>query len=242
MSDGPTKAPRWIVDAIEAACIAIGRMVDAEPETLARELIERLPLERLSRAIITAPTVDHAVAAVVRELTADEEVVLLTSLYLDASRALDVAGVPYATEHTEMLDLGARIRWLAKQHPTSIELECRVSSARAKGDEAQRQLAAERTRAQGMARAVQDAERLRDEANERCGQAVAALEAAEADMRAACGELMVNLDEMPPGSTLRRAVSANAVLRSRLAAATAQIAELESMVDRVTDERSEREP
>jgi hypothetical protein len=44
----------------------------------------------------------------------------------------------------------------------------------------------------------------------------------QADVAAACGELMVSLEESPPGSLVARLVIANRVLRSNLAAMTAE--------------------
>lgn len=118
-------APRWITDALAAACCSIGRMADVEPDVLARELIERLPIERMIDAIAVLPSTRDAAAEVVSRivevLSGDPEVVTLTQLYQDATRALDVAGAPYAEElqgqhdaYIVQLDLAGRIRWLSR--------------------------------------------------------------------------------------------------------------------------------
>jgi hypothetical protein len=60
----------------------------------------------------------------------DPEIVTLTDLYQSACRALDAAGVPYAAAYADdgdqqimPLNLVGRIRWLAQQRPTRLELQ-----------------------------------------------------------------------------------------------------------------------
>lgn len=150
-------APRWIVDAIEACESAAPGVLHVDQ--LPTALIERLPLEALRGAVqikaadaqavydagpkmwwgdeTFAPpprVIAEIVGRVVCVLTdGDPEVVELTELYQDACRALDDAGVPHAQEPddgpTEQLNLAARIRWLAQQRPTRLDLQ-RVEAER----------------------------------------------------------------------------------------------------------------
>lgn len=148
-------APKWISEAIEAGTVThrggevfpLIRLVDSEK--LAAALLDHLPIDRMVRAAAFGPDVNTNIPAVLRvqaarwivvdALTAltdgDADVVTLTSLYQDASRALDVSGVPYANddEAPVQLDLAARIRWLAMQRPGRPDLQriaARWASAR----------------------------------------------------------------------------------------------------------------
>jgi hypothetical protein len=99
-------APRWISEAIEAS----GEMLGPSNDEIAKQLIERLPLEAMRRAALDAldevaanhPAEQHSVialTAIVGVLTdGDPEVVELAELYQGACRALDAAGVPYAVD------------------------------------------------------------------------------------------------------------------------------------------------
>lgn len=131
-------APRWIAEAIEAA-------YENGPGDgkLATALIERLPLEAIAAELVRERSTDRdaSLMAIVRVLTdGDPEVVSLTELYQGACKALDDAGVPYASSVGELgamvtlgpaepLDLADRIRWLAQQRPTRLELQ-RVEAER----------------------------------------------------------------------------------------------------------------
>lgn len=142
--------PRWIVEAFEIMMAGPG-VGDPEVETLAAALIERLPLEAMRQAAQDAldevadnrPAEQHAAiatTAIVRLLTdGDPEIATLTELYQGATRALDAAGVPYATGGDDgqipvRLNLYGRILWLIEQRPTRIDLQ-RVEAER---DEIQR--------------------------------------------------------------------------------------------------------
>ena len=154
-------APRWFIQATEAA------LLDYNPtdvpgvvpgvDELAAQLIEHLPIEAMTLEIrsriagVAGLTGDWvgvvaglAVLGAVRALTGDHEVITLTELHHDACRALDAAGVPYAEEYDDNgetlampFNLAGRIRWLAKQRPTALELK-RVTAER---DAAERELA-----------------------------------------------------------------------------------------------------
>lgn len=129
--------PKWIEEALTEATSFPDGEVDAALLTAA--LIDRLPLERMIRAAAFGPYVDTDVPTVLRMEAArrivcaavaemadgDADTVILTALYQDACRALDVAGVPYANadEVPVPLDLTARIRWLAMQRPTRLDLQ-----------------------------------------------------------------------------------------------------------------------
>lgn len=116
-------APRWIHAALDAVCQADTRMVvsTVDADDLATALLERLPLEALANAVPSA-----VVANVVRVLGEDHDVVTIAELYQGATRALDAAGAPYAVNTAEVyrpLDLVGRIRWLAEQRPTRLDLQ-----------------------------------------------------------------------------------------------------------------------
>lgn len=148
--------PRWIRESLEASWHS-GRAFTELAGHLAKAMIERLPLVALTAAVIeqlggdsgagqddrvTLDYADRVVKAVVATLTADAEVVTLTELYQNAARALDHAGVPYGVERrvdetglsgpgggTMLLDMPARIRWLAAQRPTRLEMAREISTA-----------------------------------------------------------------------------------------------------------------
>jgi len=128
-------APAWICDAVMAA--EQGPVGDLDEHTLAIELIERLPLERLVNVIESAigrardsggvprqvgEVTDDALArAAVTNMVAvlsndDPGATTFVGLYAEACYALRDAGVPW-TEGEHMLTLGERIRWLARQRP-----------------------------------------------------------------------------------------------------------------------------
>lgn len=140
-------APRWIAEAFDVMMAGPG-VGDPEVEKLAAALIERLPIEAMVDAIAVLPSTREActslVAKIVGVLTdGDPEVVELAELYQGACRALDAAGVPHAVDRTDTdeasathgakcsdaLDLAGRIRWLAQQRPTRLDLK-RVEAER----------------------------------------------------------------------------------------------------------------
>lgn len=150
-------APRWIAEAIDATYgdgVDICTSVDVDK--IAAALIERLPIEAMAAAgceAITTGTPGNPMAAAVAMVSAmvlvlaegDPEVVQLTELYQGACKALDDAGVPYGAEGVDFdrpLDLAGRIRWLAQQRPTRLELQ-RVEAER---DDAQNREAVLRER------------------------------------------------------------------------------------------------
>lgn len=162
-------APRWIAEALDAACDAARHILsDVRKDAIASALIERLPIEAMTGAIrkrtagtagITGDWISAvsglATAGAVYALTdGDPEVVELTEFYQGACKALDSAGVPYAVDvevqphlviestigeleprksvevdhvpahHAQIqLDLAGRIRWLAQQRPTRLDLQ-----------------------------------------------------------------------------------------------------------------------
>lgn len=139
-------APRWIAEAIAAASDGLTMGDSPGVEELATALIERLPLEALAVELDRERSADRdaSLMAMVRVLTdGDPEVVELTELYQSACLALDEAGVPYASERvdsdeasatfgskfSESLNLADRIRWLAQQRPTRLDLQ-RVEAER----------------------------------------------------------------------------------------------------------------
>jgi hypothetical protein len=144
--------PKWIAAALEDATPGQPfRGVD--DDALAAALIERLPIEAMVRAVLgynnprdASDLVRQVVRLAVSALSdGDTDAVTLTALYQEASKALDVAGVPYANndEVPVPLDLSARIRWLAQQRPTRLDLqrvEAERDEARANASEFRRQL------------------------------------------------------------------------------------------------------
>jgi hypothetical protein len=137
-------APRWIAEAIDAGVLGVSS------RRLAAALIERLPIEAMMADIrqriagvagITGDWIGAvaglAMSGAVHVLTdGDPEVVELAELYLGACRALDMAGVPYAAAYADdgdqqvmPLNLAGRIRWLAQQRPTRLDLQ-RVEAER----------------------------------------------------------------------------------------------------------------
>lgn len=127
-------APRWIAEALEASLSRAD--APGNPDgILAAALIERLPLEAMVRAIAMGSDGPELIRRVVQVLTdGDPEVVQLTELYQGACKVLDGAGVPYAQSPSEgqdaqPIDLAGRIRWLAQQRPTRLELQ-RVEAER----------------------------------------------------------------------------------------------------------------
>jgi hypothetical protein len=137
-------APRWISEALAASWDGLSMGDVPGFDDIARELLERLPIDAMRAAALTSlddvaanrPAEQHsaiATTAIVRVLSdGDPEVVELTELYQAASKALDDAGVPYAVNTAEVyrpLDLAGRIRWLAQQRPTRLELQ-RVEAER----------------------------------------------------------------------------------------------------------------
>lgn len=128
-------APSWILDAL------MNSDLEESLDRIANELLERLPIVDISNAL-DLPTKAEALRGVVAALSRNAEVVKLTELYQDACRALDAAGVPYSTlppgpmvhdaegyPAAEPLSLAGRIRWLAQQRPTALELQ-RVTTER----------------------------------------------------------------------------------------------------------------
>jgi hypothetical protein len=151
--------PKWIEEAIEVCYVDN----DFDESRLPAALLERLPIEAMARAAAFAPEVDTKIPAVLRLATArrvvvnavsaladgNVDVITLTLLYQCASSALDRAGVPYANddEVPKPLDLTARIRWLAMQRPTRLELarvEAERNEARAEVSRLKTELAAAR--------------------------------------------------------------------------------------------------
>lgn len=135
-------APRWIRDSIDGQW-AGNDVDDKDAEEFARELMEHLPIEAMVSAAATGPETDASiplplrviaarrfVTSAIRAMTSDPEVVTLTELYRDACTALDAAGVPYAASYADdgdvqeiSLNLSGRIRWLAQQRPSRLELQ-----------------------------------------------------------------------------------------------------------------------
>ena len=129
-------APRWISDAHQATCIAVGRIADAEDAALAHELLGRLPIEAMvsaaARALSSAGGLDDtsaslgaaiAVTAIVETLGGEHEVVEIAEHYLDARAVLDAVGVPYGDTNGHFRGIADRIRWLAAQRPTRTDLD-----------------------------------------------------------------------------------------------------------------------
>lgn len=145
-------APRWIAEALEATLMEPG-VGDIDVNRLAHHLLERLPIEAMATAAVgamakgagdqVASVAVSMVGATIGVLAEDPDVVTLTELYQSACRVLDEAGVPYAVDKRRddtglsgppqtgqlQLDLAARIRWLAQQRPTRLELQ-RVEAER----------------------------------------------------------------------------------------------------------------
>lgn len=126
------KPPTWIADALAAAVCSIGRMRDAEPEALTRELATRFPIDEMVRAACRAlagvigdgqterDLARDVTAAIVDALTTEPDALDLTASHQRAARVLDVAGVPYADDTAErykIFDLADRVTWLAQQRP-----------------------------------------------------------------------------------------------------------------------------
>ena len=138
-------APRWIAEAIDAVSHVerggdVFRSIPVvDVERLPVELLDRLPVEAMVRAATIPVHGDEATdRRVAREairnvvaILADEkeDAVTLAQLYEDASRALDAAGVPYGVEGAALMDMPARIRWLAEQRPRAIDVK-RVEAER----------------------------------------------------------------------------------------------------------------
>jgi len=129
------------------------RLLPEAIETAARALIERLPVEAMAKAGCEAVIAHHAqpmtnpgihgaaIAMVTRMISVladgDPEVVELTELYQGAVKVLNEVGVPYAVDERRddtglsgpmrtgqlHLDLAARVRWLAQQRPTRLDLQ-----------------------------------------------------------------------------------------------------------------------
>jgi hypothetical protein len=149
-------APRWIAEALYEAIGQPGRW-ESLRAAVAKQLVERLPLEAMTIAIrariagvggitgdwISAIAGLAAAGAMLALTDGDPEVVQLTELYQGACRVLDEAGVPQAVDERRddtglsgpprtgrhQLDLAARIRWLVQQRPTRLELQ-RVEAER----------------------------------------------------------------------------------------------------------------
>lgn len=116
-------APRWIAEALAVAD-------PADDDVIAAALLERLPIEAMRLALDRWTDRHTALARIVAALTeGDPEVMQLAELYQGASKALDEAGVPYAIEGCALMDMQRRIRWLAQQRPTRLELQ-RVEAER----------------------------------------------------------------------------------------------------------------
>lgn len=130
-------APGWIADALTATEASIG-VGDVELAPLASELLDRLPLARMLAAATEGisnafssggeHTPDRLARAAVANVVAvlsdpGGEVMEFAEIYFDAAAALMAAGVPHSIEHDAILSLGGRIRWLARQRPTALELE-----------------------------------------------------------------------------------------------------------------------
>jgi hypothetical protein len=142
-------APRWISEALAASWDGLSMGDVPGFDDIARELLERLPIDAMRAAALTSlddvaanrPAEQHsaiATTAIVRVLSdGDPEVVELTEIYQGASKALDAAGVPYAVATSDSegndcnreLDLASRIRWLAQQRPNRLDLQ-RVEAER----------------------------------------------------------------------------------------------------------------
>jgi hypothetical protein len=126
-------APRWIAEALDASLTRRDEEADVSADELAAALIERLPIEAMYAAGCALRPEERTVMGIVRAAMGvlsdgDPEVVELTELYQAASRALDDAGVPYAVNTAEVY-LAGRIRWLAEQRPTRLDLQ-RVEAER----------------------------------------------------------------------------------------------------------------
>lgn len=127
-----TTSPGWIVEAMGE----IGAIDPALEAHWVRVLTEHLPIRQIADVvhdyIDDESLVNKISRGIIRELTSDSVATTLTDLYQNAARALDTAGVPYgidqhdpargAGEPPGPLDLAGRIRWLARQRPTAIEL------------------------------------------------------------------------------------------------------------------------
>lgn len=131
-------APRWIAEAIAAAHDGLAMGDCPGTAELAAALIERLPLAEIEQALRGIQPGDWSggvLAVIIGALTDDPEVVTLTEFYQGACRTLDAAGVPYGasaepgTWREKPLDLAGRIRWLAQQRPTRLDLQ-RVEAER----------------------------------------------------------------------------------------------------------------
>lgn len=154
--------PRWISDAHQATCIAVGRIADSEDAALAQELLGRLPIEAMvsaaTRALNTTGGLDDtsaslgaaiAVTAIVETLGGEHEVVEIAEHYLDARAVLDAVGVPYGDTNGHFRGIADRIRWLAAQRPTRTDLDNAVGErdeAKRVIDEMAAQLVAARNR------------------------------------------------------------------------------------------------
>jgi len=134
-------APRWILEALDVAW-SEGRAFSDIAARLTKEMFERLPIAEMTRGVRdeidgiaglsgdwSAAIAGLAVSKAVQVLAADHDVVTIAELYQDAARALDAAGVPYGADGHALMDMPARIRWLAQQHPTRSEL-ARVEAER----------------------------------------------------------------------------------------------------------------
>lgn len=129
--------PQWIDEAIESAWPRPGGAIDAAK--ISASLLEHLPIARmvdaaaiaLGGAVADEHTTHQYAAAVVTAIAqvladgSDHDVVDIFQLYQASSRALDLAGVPYAINEAliyKQLDQPGRIAWLATQRPTALDL------------------------------------------------------------------------------------------------------------------------